>query len=181
MIDVDRECGVYAIRCIPTGELYIGGTQVPFRCRFMRHQSALRTKRSGCKRLQERYDQYGEDAFEYLPLKAFLWYQVKEKEADAIAKLQPALNIYDNREAQLARDTGLKRETIRQRIKSGWSEDELTLPPHGRALHGEVNGEMLPARKIADMTGLSIEVIRARIKRGRKDAALLAAKNTKHG
>jgi group I intron endonuclease len=56
--------GVYRLRCLPTGRAYVGSTQ-DTRRRFRDHRFYLRHGKHPCKELQEAWDEFGEDAFEW--------------------------------------------------------------------------------------------------------------------
>ncbi|HLJ82211.1 MAG TPA: GIY-YIG nuclease family protein, partial [Ktedonobacterales bacterium] len=62
-----RASGIYQIRCVPTGKVYIGST-VNLRERWYRHQWKLRLGNHHNRRLQYAWNKYGEDAFELVVL-----------------------------------------------------------------------------------------------------------------
>ena len=63
--------GVYVIRCVPSGEVYIGSS-MDVQKRFAGHRSALGRGTHHNRRLQAAWDHYGEDSFEFEVLEAGL-------------------------------------------------------------------------------------------------------------
>lgn len=62
-----RVSGIYQIRCVPTGKIYVGSA-VNLRERWYRHRRALgRGKHVNCY-LQQAWDKYGEENFEFIVL-----------------------------------------------------------------------------------------------------------------
>lgn len=61
--------GVYAIVCEPTGEVYVGASSW-LSNRRTSHFSQLRNGCHNCRRLQERYQTHGGDAFSWVVLEA---------------------------------------------------------------------------------------------------------------
>lgn len=59
--------GIYAIRCISNGKMYIGQTNSKFNTRFNSHRCDLRKGR-GLQKLQGDWNIYGEEDFEFLIL-----------------------------------------------------------------------------------------------------------------
>lgn len=64
MAKIPRASGIYQIRCIPTGKIYVGSA-VNMRARWFRHRWALRRGIHGNAYLQAAWDKYGEDGFEF--------------------------------------------------------------------------------------------------------------------
>lgn len=60
----DLKGGIYAIRCVPTGKLYIGSA-VSFAVRWKAHANALAANRHHSARLQRAWNKYGPDAFAF--------------------------------------------------------------------------------------------------------------------
>lgn len=58
--------GIYAIRHLPSGRVYIGSTKKAFKQRFIAHKSKLKSGNHNCIYLQRTWDKYGEDSFEFL-------------------------------------------------------------------------------------------------------------------
>ncbi len=55
-------CGVYLITCLPTDQVYVGGS-VNIEARFSGHKSALRLNTHGNKTFLKLFSEHGEDAF----------------------------------------------------------------------------------------------------------------------
>lgn len=166
-------CGVYMILCKPTGEFYIGGTTLPFETRFSAHRSRLRSGKFRSTLLQEAVRLYGIDQFEFRPLKEFPPEEVALREAEAIRRLKPALNIkkpgYDGTEGSI------HVETIRARRKRGVPEDRLFDPPHRTIRSANrylVDGELLTVDEIAAKCGVPAGTIYNRVARGLTGKAL---------
>jgi group I intron endonuclease len=65
MVDSYQECGIYAIVNTHTGQTYIGLTSKPFRRRWAIHRSELRNGAHWNKQLQNDWDNYGPDVFDF--------------------------------------------------------------------------------------------------------------------
>lgn len=177
--------GVYAIKCVPTGELYIGGTQTSFAKRFERHRDAFRRKRN-CRLLQERYDEYGSGAFQFIPIKEFPAHEVGDREKEAIQRLQPALNIVHTNKpikahvqlegGSAVRKYGLAASTVYTRMLAG---QEVNLPRYApelrkRKLH-EFRGEMRSLKEICVLTAQPYDTVYDRVvKRRHTDTHMVA-------
>jgi len=125
--------GVYVIHCKPTGELYVGGTKMEFAVRFSRHRQWLRQggkskSAGGSTKLLAAWLKWGEDAFEFIPLKEFPPEQVAEREWQAIERLKPTLNIYTTNAKKLAAEAGLTLSTIYARAQRGLTGEDLVAP-----------------------------------------------------
>ena len=59
-----RASGIYQIRCMPTGKVYVGSA-VDLRARWGQHQSSLRQGTHRNAHLQHAWDRYGEAEFEF--------------------------------------------------------------------------------------------------------------------
>lgn len=60
-----HKCGVYAIRNLINGKVYIGSTIVSFKKRWASHKRKLKNNKHGNQHLQNAYNKYGNDNFEY--------------------------------------------------------------------------------------------------------------------
>lgn len=67
MSEIPRTSGVYQIRCIPTGKVYVGSA-INVQARWYGHQRALRSSRHHNAHLQAAWDKYGAGAFEFTVL-----------------------------------------------------------------------------------------------------------------
>jgi predicted GIY-YIG superfamily endonuclease len=56
---------IYLIRCIVTGEVYVGATTRHLK-RWSEHRAMLRGQYASCKPLQDAWDQYGERNFVFM-------------------------------------------------------------------------------------------------------------------
>lgn len=65
LFNIRRDIGVYLIRCIPLNRIYIGSTNQTFRARFSNHCKFLKNGTLGNKILQEDYNIYGPENFEF--------------------------------------------------------------------------------------------------------------------
>jgi predicted GIY-YIG superfamily endonuclease len=84
--------GVYLIRCVPTGDAYVGGAQ-NMRNRWASHRGALRAGRHPNKRLQALYTEYGADALSYSVLEvSYALHQLKDLERAWIRRIGSTLN-----------------------------------------------------------------------------------------
>ena len=61
----NSQSGIYRIKNLETGVMYIGQTSETFAGRWRRHRSALRSGRHENEHLQRSYDKHGKDAFEF--------------------------------------------------------------------------------------------------------------------
>lgn len=61
---IRRICGVYRIQCKVTGDYYIGGSNHIYQ-RWLEHRADLRRGVHIAKKLQEDWNRYGADAFEF--------------------------------------------------------------------------------------------------------------------
>ena len=64
MLSVPHLCGIYVITCIPTGKLYVGSSQNITR-RFTKHRSLLRLNKHPNRHLQNAWNKYGHEAFNF--------------------------------------------------------------------------------------------------------------------
>lgn len=71
---------IYAIRCKETKRIYIGRTRQPTEERVKAHLTLLRGKKHTSKLMQEDYNKYGEDSFEYYELETNVTFQNRSKE-----------------------------------------------------------------------------------------------------
>lgn len=71
---------IYAIRCKANGRMYIGRTKQLTEERIKAHLTLLRSKKHTNKLMQEDYNKYGEDNFEYYELETGLTFENRNKE-----------------------------------------------------------------------------------------------------
>lgn len=65
LYNIRRDIGVYIIRCIPLNRIYIGSTNQSFRARFSNHCKFLNKGTLGNNQLQEDFNNYGANNFEF--------------------------------------------------------------------------------------------------------------------
>lgn len=140
-------CGIYMIRCKAVGKYYIGGTTLSFQKRFTEHRTALAGGYAP-RMLQACHDLFGLESLEFLPLRTLNPDEVAAREREAIAELQPELNIYGVRArsggsggsieingrrmtlAQASKMSGVDARTISYRKLRGLTDEALIAPPH---------------------------------------------------
>lgn len=142
--------GVYIIRCTATGELYVGATKTNFRQRVANHKSALHRGDHHVPLLQTRWNEHGEEAFEFAMLREFPPEDVHRRERQAIACLRPAFNL---------------------------SNPPVGCPKgarHEDALRVDIDGRLWTIEQVAAHAGVTSAAVRARLKRGLSGNQLLA-------
>lgn len=65
MADDVKRCGVYIIRCKRSGRVYVGSAASTFANRWKGHRSDLRKNKHHSPKLQNAWNKYGEDNFEF--------------------------------------------------------------------------------------------------------------------
>lgn len=163
--------GVYAILCIPTDELYVGGTRLPIGRRFSVHVRKLRAGRSPSPLLQAAWDKYGEAAFEFIPLKTFSIEEVDKREREAIERLKPTLNLR-------LKATVLSDAALGYRKKIGLTGAALHAPPYMNMSRYQVGDEQLTLYELVERSGMSLSGIYKRIERGVTGRGLVALSQT---
>lgn len=63
--NIQRQYGIYAIRCLVNNRIYIGSTKQSFRARFSNHCKFLGQQKLGNKGLQDDYNLHGPENFEF--------------------------------------------------------------------------------------------------------------------
>lgn len=81
-------CGVYAIRNLVNGKMYIGSTTVSFSSRWQSHKKRLKNNNHHSSHLQNAYNKYGKDNFEYQILEITTPETARIKEGYYINKYQ---------------------------------------------------------------------------------------------
>ena len=148
--------GVYMVECLATNELYVGSTHMSFDERFRLHRSSLACG-GGPPLLQDRYNQYGIEAFRFTGLKEFPPEQLARREAQAMEILRPTLCTNIPRPE-------LSGDLKRYRLKHGIALDAPRYAP--RAL-GEVDGVRYSVADIAKKFNLTEQLVRGRIAAGK--------------
>ncbi len=91
--NIRRDIGVYLIRCIPENRIYIGSTNQSFRARFSNHCKFLLQNNLGNIKLQEDFNKYGCENFEFEILGIYPESLTVKYENDFIEKLNPYYNV----------------------------------------------------------------------------------------
>ena len=159
---------VYAIECAPTKELYIGSTKLSPRFRYYNHKADLKTGR-GPPLLQAAYNTYGWESLRLIPLKEFPDDELRSREYEAIAKVQPALNmnlLTDPTVYARARQSGVSKYLVHARAARGLTGEALVAQPYANKKRFEVRGEMLTVPEIAERYGLKVSTVYPRASSG---------------
>lgn len=146
-------CGVYAIICFATGEMYVGSS-VDIRRRWRQHRSLLRGQRNSCSRLQSAWDAHPEQ-FSFAILRECAEDDLHKVEQEWMDRLQPVLN-----DAPRAGSSLGKRMTAEQRAR-------LRQRPQSTAQLHRFRGEMRTVSQIAGELGCSVATLYARLRAGR--------------
>jgi group I intron endonuclease len=80
--------GIYIIRCLPTGKIYVGSA-MDLRQRWLRHQATLRRHQHINRYLQNAWDKYGERAFTCEVLELVMPWSLLDQEQYWLDALQP--------------------------------------------------------------------------------------------
>ena len=63
--DLIKQTGVYLIRNLVNGKLYVGSASKSFKLRWQNHLKLLQNENHHSEKLQSDYDIYGKDSFEF--------------------------------------------------------------------------------------------------------------------
>jgi hypothetical protein len=161
--------GVYFIRCKPIGQIYIGGTRQTFDQKFQEHRIALRRGEASIPLLLAAWKAYGEDAFEFVPIKECPPSEVDKWERYAIERLHPVLN------SPLGEDIrNRERNRHAYRRRRGLTGPALYAPPHMNVKRYDVgDGQVMSQSEIAERSGLALSAVSIRLKKGITGSALL--------
>jgi len=155
------------IICRHTGEYYIGGTKTSFERRFTSHRASLRGGYA-VPELQRCWNNSHPDWFDFIPLFECPPNEVRAREREAIAKLNPPLNRCRSDPTIVAAEVaGVHRATARSRIQRGADPEA---PVYKRA---DVDGESLTLREVSERYGVPLALVRARYARGVRGRALV--------
>ena len=76
-----NQCGVYVIRNIENGKMYIGSTSNSFRKRWETHRKRLKENKHHSTHLQSAYNKYGKDCFEFQVIEVTSPDKARERES----------------------------------------------------------------------------------------------------
>jgi group I intron endonuclease len=93
LIDKKLKCGVYKITNIVNGKFYIGSTTGLFKNRFLHHRSQLRHNNHGNQHLQNSWNKYGENNFEFSLVESCNSNNQLDREQYYIDVLNPQYNL----------------------------------------------------------------------------------------
>ncbi len=145
-------CGVYAIICTITGEMYVGSS-VDVRRRWRQHRNMLRKGRSTCTGLQQAWTEHPEH-FSFALLMECAEARLHDVEQMWLERLQPALNRDGRAGSALGRRlTAEQREALKKR-------------PQSTARRHQYKGELLTVPEIAQRSGMQQVTIYARLRKG---------------
>lgn len=85
---------IYAIKCKETKRMYIGRTKQSTEERIKAHLTLLRSKKHTNKLMQEDYNQYGEDNFEYYELEKEVSFKDRNRECFYMDKYKTCNSKY---------------------------------------------------------------------------------------
>ena len=87
-------CGIYLIRCIPNGCVYVGQA-VNCRVRFNGHRHHLRKNKHGNPRLQNAWNAYGETAFEFVVIEECCVADLTSREQHHLDFLRSSAEVFN--------------------------------------------------------------------------------------
>jgi len=130
LFNIRRDIGVYLLRCIPENRIYIGSTNQSFRARFSNHCKFLVQGNLGNEKLQNDFNKYGKENFEFEILGVYPENLTVKYEQSFIDTLKPYYNVNKAFNKSLT-NTGKKfsdehKEKIREKSKL-YKHNEETL------------------------------------------------------
>lgn len=121
LFNIQRDFGVYLLRCIPENRIYIGSTKQSFRARFSNHYKFLSQGNLRNKKLQEDFNLYGKDNFEFEILGVYPENMIVYYENRFMRELSPYYNVIkasNNSKTNLNRKfSDAHKEKIREKAK----------------------------------------------------------------
>ncbi len=147
-----KVCGIYAIICTVTGEMYVGSS-VDVRRRWRQHRNRLRRGTSTSRKLQDAWSEHPEH-FSFALLFECAEADLHAQEQVWFERLKPSLNLDGKAGSSLGR-----RLTAEQREK-------LKRRPQSQARRHLYRGEMLTVPEIAAQTGMHEVTLYARLRTG---------------
>lgn len=89
---MNRRCGIYQIKCLETGEIYIGSSRHIYN-RWYQHRLSLRKGAHHSHKLQAAWDEYGESRFSFSVIEDCAPEDLDDREQSHIDRMGPRLNI----------------------------------------------------------------------------------------
>ena len=134
------ETGIYAINNLVTGDFYIGSCSTKFYKRWSRHRKDLEKGIHSNPKLQNSYNKYGKDSFEYVVLKLCSKEDCIKLEQFYLDNLKPTFNILQIAKSALghvvSEETKIKiRNTLKGRVRPNDVRIKIS-----KALMGNKNG-----------------------------------------
>lgn len=93
--NIQRQYGIYAIRCLKNDRIYIGSTKQSFRARFSNHCKFLSQGKLSNKELQNDYNLYGSENFQFEIISIIMKEEnIEIGEQQFINSMNPYYNVY---------------------------------------------------------------------------------------
>jgi group I intron endonuclease len=164
--------GVYRITCKLNGKSYIGSTAKSFKERWDCHRNLLRKKSHHSRKLQNSWNKYGEDNFEFVIILYCNPEDAVKNEQRCFDELKPALNMAPIAGSLL----GMK--------QSEKTKKAAAVRMRARARKHYVRGEWLSVLELSEKYEIDKATLHFRVKRGELGEMLIApqrAPNTGKG
>lgn len=154
--------GVYRITCLVNGKCYIGSTAKSFKERWQCHTQLLRKNRHHSAKLQNAWNKYGEESFEFAVILTCNPSDVIQHEQRCFDEMRPHYNM-----APVAGNC------------AGLKHSEETKRKTGERMRASarryfVRGEWLSLLEISEKYGLLKSTLSVRVKRGELGEGLIA-------
>lgn len=158
--------GVYTITHKETGKCYIGSTRRSFALRWYNHKTLLRNGKHHSRYLQNAWNKYGEEAFDFAVLIECAPNEAIANEQRAISEYNPVFNVTKVLDQTLTFTVDDETRAIMSRKKRDAAPKHL------------VNGELLTLADIAERYNIPKHRLIRRAMRGITGNALLGKKRT---
>ena len=89
---MSNKCGIYQIRCVISGRIYIGSSRSIYG-RWHLHRASLRKNKTDCRLLLEEWRKHGEENFEFSVLEECPFEELYKREQYWIDLRNPELNL----------------------------------------------------------------------------------------
>ena len=147
----EKAFGIYEIKNLETGYVYIGQTRQIFKKRFFYHRWQLRTNQHENPYLQASYNKHGENVFQFSVLK--------------VVTNVDKLDEYEIEEINKARENG----KCYNMLSGGGGRPGIPLPEHRKKELGELNRLLNTGKKASEETKRKMSEKRKGIKRKKED------------